>query len=215
MANENQYQEIDLEKLKEIIRALDSKKISLLNFKLYNLFQIIRKTLNNYNLKENTLLYRETCELLSKKFEELKLLINVIDSDKIFMEFLKTSPKDDDIAELLNSSWLKPFEMSTLSEKEMLYSVEKYCKEKIVIQGIKHLSQTMHDQEMILEAPKYMFSEKIKNYYNEIKSFLPCRLEELFENEQNQIKIYEKFVYLLHLIQMGKIKYQKETKLFY
>ena len=37
----------------------------------------------------------------------------------------------------------------------------------------------------------------------------------IFGDEQDQAKIYEIFVYLLHLLQLGKIKYQKETNTLY
>jgi len=37
----------------------------------------------------------------------------------------------------------------------------------------------------------------------------------VFDNELDQIEIYEQFVYLLHLLQLGKIKYQKDTNTLY
>jgi len=48
-----------------------------------------------------------------------------------------------------------------------------------------------------------------------IKRKLPCSYDMIFEDENNQIKLFEHFVYLLHLLQLGKIKYQKESNFLY
>ena len=70
-------------------------------------------------------------------------------------------------------------------------------------------------QNFLLEVPEQKFTEKMNNYFNHIKSRLPCSFDEIFENEQDQIKVYENFVYILHLLQLGKLKYQKETNFLY
>ncbi len=52
-------------------------------------------------------------------------------------------------------------------------------------------------------------------FFNGIKDILPCSFNDIFAKEKIQEKIYEKFVYLLHLLQQGKIKYENETKTLY
>ena len=52
-------------------------------------------------------------------------------------------------------------------------------------------------------------------FYNSIQKKLPCSLEDIFEDYTEQEIIYENFVYLLHLLQLGKIKYLKETNVIY
>ena len=52
-------------------------------------------------------------------------------------------------------------------------------------------------------------------YFNGIKDKLPCSFNDIFGKEKIQEKIYENFVYLLHLLQLGKIKYENETKTLY
>ena len=37
----------------------------------------------------------------------------------------------------------------------------------------------------------------------------------IFEDEEDDIKLCKKFVYLLHLLQSGLVNYQKETNFIY
>jgi len=53
------------------------------------------------------------------------------------------------------------------------------------------------------------------DFFNAIKYKFPCSFDDIFEDEHDQIIIYEKFVYILHLLQLGKIKYQKESNFLY
>jgi len=52
-------------------------------------------------------------------------------------------------------------------------------------------------------------------FFNSIKDKLPCSYEQIFENELDQMKIFENFVYLLYLLQLNKIKYEKNTNMLY
>ena len=53
------------------------------------------------------------------------------------------------------------------------------------------------------------------DFYEEIKVKFPCPFDDIFEEQKDQLKLFENFVYLLHLFQLGKIKYQKETEFLY
>ena len=53
------------------------------------------------------------------------------------------------------------------------------------------------------------------SFFNKIKEKLPCYFEDIFDDELDQMKVYEYFVYLLHLLQLGKIKYEKNTNTLY
>ena len=55
-----------------------------------------------------------------------------------------------------------------------------------------------------------MFSKEEKRVTLKSDSY-----DEIFEDEHDQIRIFENFVYLLHLLQLNLIKYQKETKYLY
>ncbi|NGX49404.1 MAG: hypothetical protein K940chlam5_01002, partial [Candidatus Anoxychlamydiales bacterium] len=59
------------------------------------------------------------------------------------------------------------------------------------------------------------FTEKMMDFFNSIKDKLPCSYDDVFEDEKIQSKLFENFVYLLHLIQLNKIKYEKNTNTLY
>ena len=92
---------------------------------------------------------------------------------------------------------------------------ERLCKEKGVSILIEHLQKEKADEDFILEIPKFKFTEKMANFFYSILDKLPCKFNNLFEDETDQMEIYEKFVYFLHLLQSGKIKYQKDTNTVY
>ena len=63
--------------------------------------------------------------------------------------------------------------------------------------------------------PSSSFQKIIENYFNQISEKLPCNMEDLFEELESQEEIYEKFIIILHLLQNGKIMYQKQTNFIY
>ena len=80
---------------------------------------------------------------------------------------------------------------------------------------MKHLKKTSVKDDFILELPKQRFTEKMTIFFEDIKNKLPCSFNNIFDEIENQIEIYEKFVYLLHLLQLNKIKYEKNTDTLY
>jgi chromatin segregation and condensation protein Rec8/ScpA/Scc1 (kleisin family) len=116
---------------------------------------------------------------------------------------------------LFNTCWIKPFSIESLSLNFLGSSKEKLDRGESYSVTIDHLDKVIVKQNFLIEVPRLKFTEKIMSFYNNIKNKLPCLFDEIFEDEQDQIKIYEKFVYLLHLLQMGKIKYQKQTNFLY
>ncbi|MFX0010819.1 MAG: hypothetical protein ACFE9R_10920 [Candidatus Hermodarchaeota archaeon] len=190
-------------------------KINLLEFELLPIFNDIKDSLSTFNLKSYSKSYMNACELLNSKFEELRNLLNSLDIEKRFIEFLKRKPDEKEMYDIFSGCWNFSFEMEPLSLNFLEYALDRFCKEKDLDYGIEHLHKEKSDYQFLLEIPKLKFTEKINEFFEEIKNKLPCYFEEVFENEINQIIIYEKFVYLLHLLQLGKIKYQKETNTLY
>lgn len=94
------------------------------------------------------------------------------------------------------------------------------CKDKLLGQKektnvIEHVDKVKVKGNFLLEISKHQFSERINDFFDSIKNKLPCPFDAIFEGERDQIKIYQNFVYLLHLLQSGRIKYQKETNFLY
>ncbi|GAH11406.1 unnamed protein product [marine sediment metagenome] len=172
-------------------------------------------SLNTGNLNRYSITYKNAFQLLIQKFEELKILINNIDRKEEFLKFLKSNPEDSEIYQLLNECWIKPFNIESLSLDFLEYSRDKLCIKRGYPTSIEHIEKVEVKGTFLLEVPEQKFTEKMLNFYNNIKNKLPCSFDEIFEDDQNQIRIYENFVYLLHLLQLRKIKYQKETNFLY
>jgi hypothetical protein len=202
-------------KVEEIQLKVRSGEIALLDLELVPIFENIKDTLNTGNISKYSLAFKNSFQLLIQKFEELKILINNLDKKEGFLNYLKSNPEDSEVYELFNECWVKPFSMESLSLNFLNYSNEKLSKERGYPVTIAHLDKVKRKQSFLLEVPEFKFTEKIMKFFNAIKNKLPCSFEEIFENEQDQIEIYENFVYLLHLLQLGKIKYQKETNFLY
>lgn len=214
MIEENILEELN-RRIKDIHEDILEGKISLLDLELVPMFNQIKDTLNIDNLDKHSLTYKNTCELLNQKFDELKSLLSSLDTQEKFTQYMSTNPTDVEIYELFDGCWSKIFTLDTLSMDFLEISKEKLSKLIRESYSIEHLQKKDEGGVFILEVPKLKFSEKMTEFLNSIQDKLPCSFDEVFEDDSNQIKIFEKFVYLLHLLQLGKIKYQKETNTLY
>ena len=192
-----------------------SGKINLLELQLNPIFWEIKNSINIYNIKNYSHSYKNAVELLNHKFEELKNLLSSLDIEKKFEDFLKTHPNEDQISNLFRGCWRKTFHFEPISLKFLDYASNRYVKERITNFTIEHLTREETNDQFLLEVPRYKYTEKISAFYNKIKKKLPCFFGDVFDNELDQIEIYEQFVYLLHLLQLGKVKYQKDTNTLY
>jgi hypothetical protein len=190
-------------------------KISLLELELNPIFQEIIDSVSTTNIFQYSHLYKETNDILYKKFEELKTLLIRMDNEQKYLDFLKKSPSDSEIAFLFTGCWCRPFYIGCLSLNFLQGSQKKLSIRNRGSIKIKELSRVESKGQFLLEIPMQKFTEKMNAYFTSISDKLPCSLDELFDNETDQLVIYENFIYLLHLLQLGQIKYQKETKTFY
>ena len=202
-------------KIEDIHKKVLSGKITLLDFELVPLFEEIKNSLNVYNLNKYSKTYKDACGLLIQKFDELKNLLSSLDTQQKFSEYLKSNPDDLEIFELLKGCWRETFNIDGLSLEFLEFSKNKLCIDRGSPITIEHLEKLKTKNDFLLEIPKYKFTEKMTEYFNTIKERLPCSFNDVFEDEHAQEKIYENFVYLLHLLQLGKIFYQKETNTLY
>jgi chromatin segregation and condensation protein Rec8/ScpA/Scc1 (kleisin family) len=215
MESEDFSMELALQ-LDKIRNDIISGKISLLELELSSIFQKINETLNVKNLLNYSKPFESTCELLEDKFNELKKLLNTINSDKLFNDYLKKkSPNDNEIYSLLSKTWRNPFVIESISLEFLKYSNSRFSKEKKEIKSIDHIFKEVYGGNFYIQIPEKKFTEKMDIYLNKIYPLLPCKFQDLFDNENDQIKIYEKFVYILHLLQLGILKFNKESSLVY
>ncbi|MCK4370992.1 MAG: hypothetical protein KAW03_07975 [Candidatus Lokiarchaeota archaeon] len=202
-------------KIENIKNRVFSGEISLLEIELVPIFENLKDSLTIYNISKYSRTYKSAFQLLSQKFEELKIFLSYLDNQDKFLKFLKTNPRDIEIYQVFEDCWREPFNIDTLSLKFLEYSKERLVLEKGEPLKIEPIEKIKLKEDFLLEIPEKRFTEKMLAFFNIIKDKLPCPYEEIFEDELDQIKIFENFVYILHLLQMGKIKYQKETNFLY
>ena len=192
-----------------------SGEISLLEIDLVPIFENLKDSLTIYNISKYSRTYKSAFQLLSQKFEELKIFLSYLDNQDKFLKFLKANPRDIEIYQVFEDCWREPFNINALSLKFLEYSKERLVLEKGKPLKIEPIEKIKLKQDFILEISEKRFTERMLAFFNIIKDKLPCTYEEIFEDELDQMKIFENFVYILHLLQMGKIKYQKETNFLY
>jgi hypothetical protein len=202
-------------KIEQIKKKVLSGELSLLDVELVSLFENLKDSLSIYNLNNYSLTFESAFQLLIKKFEELKIYLSYLDNKDKFHTFLKTNPKDSEIYELFNNCWRKPFTIGALSLNFLEYSKKRLISEKRALKTIEPIDKINIRESFLLEIPGKKFTDKMMSFFEKIKNKLPCSYDEIFINENDQLKIYEYFVFLLHLLQLGKIKYQKDTNFLY
>ncbi|MFX1237712.1 MAG: hypothetical protein ACFFAS_20045 [Promethearchaeota archaeon] len=191
-------------------------KINLLDYELVPLFDELKKSITIQNLDLNSKSYKNACDLLDKKFGELKNLLSSKDSQEKFLQYLEFNPDELEIASLFNGCWSEPFNLSSMSLSFLRLSKNKLSKKKrkgLIIKPV--MRSNAQTGKFILEVPEQKFTDNMMDFFNSIIAKLPCFFEDIFEDDEDQIVIYEKFVYILHLLQSNKIKYQKETNTLY
>ncbi|TET55675.1 MAG: hypothetical protein E3J52_12920 [Promethearchaeota archaeon] len=202
-------------KIETIKNRVLSGEISLLEIELVPIFENLKDSLTIYNISKYSRTYKSAFQLLSQKFEELKIFLSYLDNQDKFLKFLKANPRDIEIYQVFEDCWREPFNIDALSLKFLEYSKERLVLEKGEPLKIEPIEKIKLKEDFILEIPEKRFTEKMLAFFNIIKDKLPCSYEEIFEDELDQMKIFENFVYILHLLQLGKIKYQKETNFLY
>ena len=202
-------------KIENIKNRVLSGEISLLEIELVPIFENLKDSLTIYNISKYSRTYKSAFQLLSQKFEELKIFLSYLDNQDKFLKFLKTNPRDIEIYQVFEDCWREPFNIDTLSLKFLEYSKERLVLDKGEPLKIVPIEKIKLKEDFLLEIPEKRFTEKMLAFFNIIKDKLPCPYEEIFEDVLDQMKIFENFVYILHLLQLGKIKYQKETNFLY
>lgn len=202
-------------KIEDIQKDVLTGRLSLLDLELAPFFTELKDSLNMKNINKYSKIYANACELLDEKFENLRALLASLNDENKFFEYLKSAPEDLEIYQLFRKCSRIEYVIDSLSIEFLKRSKAILCREKPEPYILEHLDKIAHKQEFLVEMPKQQFTDKMMKYFKEIQNKLPCSFDFLFEEIQNQDRIYEHFVYILHLLQMGKVKYQKQTNTLY
>ena len=211
----NDITEVLNNRIRDIQKKILSGKVNLLDLELVPLFDELKDSLTVHNLEKSSETYKNACLLLNQKFDELRSMLSSLESEKQFLNYLNSNPSDLELYSLLNECWRNLFTIDAISLDFLELSQKRLGIDRGGPITIEHLQKAKVKDKFLLEIPKHKFTEKMMMFYNFIRKKLPCSLEDIFEDYTEQEIIYENFVYLLHLLQLGKIKYLKETNVIY
>jgi len=182
--------------IQEIFEIINKGSENALSVDLFPIFQKFKRAINMSNLDVSSSTFSKLCSIIETKFNELQMFLALFGQEKKFLTYLESNPSNIEISNLLKS---KNF-------------LENRRREGYTIENLQIPNK---NENFVLEMRSISFQETIENYYNEIYRKLPCNIEDLFEELESQEEIYEKFFIILHLLQSGKIMYQKQTNFVY
>lgn len=203
------------ERINDIQKKILSGEVKLLDLELVPFFDELKDSLTVQNLEKSSKTYKNACLLLNQKFDELRLMLSSLESEKQFINYLNSNPSDLELYDLLNECWRCIFTIDAISLDFLEVSQKRLEIDRGGLITIEHLQKAKVKDNFLLEIPKHKFTEKMMKFFESIREKLPCSLEDIFEGYTEQEVIYENFVYLLHLLQLGKLKYLKETNIIY
>lgn len=215
MENKENTIPIILEEIQSIFSEISSGSKDALNVDLYPIFQKFKRAIKPDNLEDSSTAFGKLCSIIETKFNELQRFLALFGQQKKFLSYLESGPSEIEIFELFQGCWYNTFNLNALSVDFLEKSNESLVGRKRLEYSIESVNIPEKDQVMILEIPTGTFQEKIEEYFKEIQGKLPCNINQIFEESDTQDDIYEKFVYILHLIQRGQILYQKQTNFLY
>lgn len=204
-----------IEEIQKIFETVRSGSLDALSVDLNPIFQKFKRAINAQNLNESSSAFSKLCDIIETKFNELQMYLALFGQEKKFLTFLESNPSDIEVFSLFKGCWYKPYNLNALSLdflEESKNSLESRVREGYIIEN---LEIPLKDENFILEIPSSSFQKTIENYFNKIYKKLPCNMDDLFEELESQEEIYEKFIIILHLLQNGKIMYQKQTNFIY
>ncbi len=204
-----------VKKIEDIQKSVNLGEINLLDLELVPLFNDLRDTLNIKNLNEHSRTYKEAYNLLDHKFNELKSLLSSSNIEQKFLKYFELNPSDEEISSLFENCWRKAFAIDVLSYQFLDSSKSLLKREKRSPLESPTIEYEEYNEDFILKVPKLRYTEKMTQYLEEIKKKMPCSFNDIFEEEQDDINLCKNFVYILHLLQSGMIKFQKETNFLY
>ncbi len=201
--------------IQEIFEIINKGSKNALSIDLFPIFQKFKRAINTGNLDVSSSAFSKLCSIIESKFNELQIFLALFGQEKKFLTYLVSNPSNIEISNLFKGCWYKTFNLNSLSLEFLEKSKDFLENRRREGYTLENLQIPKKNENFVLEMRSISFQEIIENYYNQIYKKLPCNMEDLFEDLENQEEIYEKFIIILHLLQNGKIMYQKQTNFVY
>ncbi len=193
-------------------------KKSLLDEDLESLFIEFKDLISESELETSIQIMNDGTIILEKKLEELRDFISIISQKNQILEYLKNSSSDEAFSKILNIIWQSPLLLPHFSLSFLTKSFERLVlNKKSSNLGIFFKDKPNLASPDIRELPEIDKPYKIKmfEYLNSIQPILPTTLEGLLNKNLFIDDYYKYFSYILHLLQLGYLTYNKSSKQFF
>ena len=193
-------------------------KKSLLDEDLESIFIEFKDLISESDLETSIQIMNDGTIILEQKLEELRDFISFISQKNQILEYLKNPSSDEFFTKILNKIWQSPLQLPHFSLSFLSKSFERLVlNKKSNNLGIIFKEKPNLASPEIRELPEIDKPYKMKmfGYLNSIRQILPSTLDGL-TNKAHSIDIYyESFSFLLHLLQLGYLTYNKSSKQFF
>ena len=193
-------------------------KKSLLDEDLESIFIEFKDLISESDLETSIQIMNDGTIILEQKLEELRDFISFISQKNQILEYLKNPSSDEFFTKILNKIWQSPLQLPHFSLSFLSKSFERLVlNKKSNNLGIIFKEKPNLANPEIRELPEIDKPYKMKmfGYLNSIRQILPSTLDGL-TNKAHSIDIYyESFSFLLHLLQLGYLTYNKSSKQFF
>jgi hypothetical protein len=193
-------------------------KKSLLDEDLEIFFVEFKDLISESDLETSIQIMNNGTIILEQKLNELRDFISFISQKNQILEYLKKSSSDEVFTKMLNKNWQSPlllphFSLSFLSKSfERLVLNKRSTNLGIIFKDKPELASPEIRELPEIEKPYKM---KMFGYLNSIRQILPATLDDLTDDAQSIDDYYDNFSYILHLLQLGYLTYNKSSKQFF
>ncbi len=207
-----------LERISFLKNQVLTGKKSLLDEDLESLFVEFKDLISESDLETSIQIMNDGTIILEQKLEELRDFISFISQKNQILEYLKNPSSDEFFTKSLNKIWQSPLLLPHFSLAFLSKSFERLVLNKnsnnsgIIFKEKPNLANPEIRELPEIDKPYKM---KMFGYLNSIRQILPATLDGL-TNKSNSIDVYyESFSYILHLLQLGYLTYNKSSKQFF
>jgi len=150
-------------------------------------------------------------EIFRLKIDQIKEFIQKLDDKSIIVQFLQRFANDENILEkLVNKSMNIPFTLDNITSNYLTDSFNRWTKPRSICIHEEFTeppkTEKLDSSNFQNETFNFDVVKEIEKYYFEIKSKLPCSLNDIIIQHENIEEAFMHFTYILHLIQDKKIK---------
>ena len=193
-------------------------KKSLLDEDLESLFVEFKDLISESELETSIQIMDNGTIILEKKLDELRDFISIISQKNQILEFLKNSSSDESFVKILNKIWQTPLLLPNFSLSFLTKSFER-----LVLNKKSSNLEILFKDKPILASPEIRelpeidkpYKMKMFEYLNSIRPILPATLDDLLNKNYSVDVYYENFSYILHLLPLGYLNYDKSSKIFF